>query len=144
MFPRPVTGRARRELGRIALPLTIFAFTALALTAAGCGPGGQPAASGSASPASATSCGQAKTAANVPVIVEVARGQITCGTALTIMRDYAADIRLGLAPGNGGGGPLKVHGWTCEGFDTPTVLKTGNVSKCDRGGDEILAVLPAA
>jgi len=47
----------------------------------------------------------------------------------------------GLAPGNGGGGPVTVNGWTCEGMATPQLLKTGETSKCARGGREIVAIL---
>jgi len=34
-----------------------------------------------------------------------------------------------------------VNGWTCQGYDTPEVLRTGNASQCRRGGNAILAVL---
>ncbi len=47
----------------------------------------------------------------------------------------------GKAPGNGGGGPVTVNGWTCQGFPTPELLKTGKTSKCVKAGIEILAVL---
>jgi hypothetical protein len=60
---------------------------------------------------------------------------------MAIERDYAHAIRSGQAPGNGGGGPVKIKGWTCEGFPTPTVLKTGKASKCVEDGNEILEVL---
>jgi hypothetical protein len=49
----------------------------------------------------------------------------------------------GKAPGNGGGGPVHVSGWTCSGFPTPELLKTGNASKCVKGGTEIIATLKA-
>jgi hypothetical protein len=45
-------------------------------------------------------------------------------------------------PGNGGGAPVVVSGWTCQGYDTPEVLSTGNASQCHIGGTTILAVLP--
>jgi len=61
---------------------------------------------------------------------------------MTIEQDYVKAIRAGQAPGNGGGGPIRINGWTCQGFATPIVLKTGNASKCVKDGDEILAVLP--
>jgi len=41
----------------------------------------------------------------------------------------------------GGGAPVVVNGWTCQGYDTPVVLKTGNASQCRSGGNAILAVL---
>ena len=44
-------------------------------------------------------------------------------------------------PGNGGGAPVVESGWTCQGYDTPEVLRTGNASQCRRGGNAMLAVL---
>ncbi len=55
---------------------------------------------------------------------------------------YAKAIRSGQAPGNGGGGPVKIKGWTCQGFTTPVVLRTGKAAKCARDGVEILEILP--
>ena len=88
-------------------------------------------------------CGQTRSAINVPVTIEVERGYVACGTALTIEREYAQAIDEGKAPGNGGGGPVPVDGWTCSGFPTPEVLKTGDASKCVRGSTEIMAILAA-
>ena len=124
-----------------------LAMTAVALTA-GCGPE-HSGASAPASPAQAStpnpgvSCGTAKTAANVPVTVYRQHGSTPCRTVLSVQKDYAKAILDGSAPGNGGGGPVKIDGWTCQGFATPVVLRTGQASKCVRGGAEILAVLPA-
>jgi hypothetical protein len=87
------------------------------------------------------SCGTARTAAHVPVRVEVARGHVSCGTAQAVELAYAKAIRSGRAPGNGGGGPVKINGWTCQGFATPVVLHTGKASKCTHDSDEILEVL---
>src|SRR5258708_36781787 len=84
-----------------------------------------------------------RTAANVPVNIQVARGQVSCATALTVERAYARAVSAGQAPGNGGGGPVRIQGWTCQGFATPVVLKTGQASKCVQGSDEILPILPA-
>jgi hypothetical protein len=84
-----------------------------------------------------------RTAANVPVNIQVEHGQVSCATALTVERDYAKVVSAGKAPGNGGGGPVHILGWTCVGFPTPVVLKTGQASKCVQGGVEILAILPA-
>ena len=138
----------RRALGRVGrriLPrATTVALTALAvLLAAGCshlsspsGPGGK------ATKTALMSCGRSKSAADVPVDIEIARGSVPCGTALSIEQQYAVAIRSGKAPGNGGGGPVRVSGWTCEGFATPVVLKTGKASRCVKDGEEILAVLP--
>ena len=127
-----------------------LATAALALAAAGCGGGGGggkgqggAAPSASASPKALPSCGTTKTAVDVPVTIEVHRGKVDCDEAMSIERKYAAAIASGKEPGNGGGGPVKIDGWTCRGFATPEVLRTGNASKCDKGTAEILAVLPA-
>jgi hypothetical protein len=109
------------------------------LTAAASGCGGQGPA---ATRIRVIACGTAKTAAEVPVKVYVAKGDISCGTAKSVMLDYANAIRSGEAPGNGGGGPVKINGWTCQGFSTPVVLDTGKAAKCKRGGVEILEILP--
>ena len=90
----------------------------------------------------ATACGTAKTAADVPIHIEVTSGHVSCATALSIERKYAEAIRSGLAPGNGGGGPVKVNGWTCQGYATPVVLHTGKASRCVKDGTAILAILP--
>jgi hypothetical protein len=111
----------------------VLLVTAAALT--GCG-GNTPAAA-----AGPRACGTSRTAANVPVIVEVHRGQVSCAVAMTVEKSYAAAIVAGDAPGNGGGGPVTVSGWKCEGFPTPELLKTGDVSKCGKDGAEILAIL---
>ena len=119
---------------------------AMLLLVVGCGAhASEP--SGGASPndtsAAMTACGQTKTAANVPVDIQIARGQVSCSTALAIERDYARAILSGKVPGTGGGAPVHVQGWTCQGFATPVVLKTGQASKCVNGSTEILAILPA-
>ena len=126
-----------------------LAALALALAAAGCGGGGgsgkgqgQAAPPTTATPRALASCGTAKTAVNVPVTIEVHRGKVDCDEAMSVERKYAAAIESGKEPGNGGGGPVKIDGWTCRGFATPVVLRTGNASKCEKGSTEILAVLP--
>ena len=138
----------RRSPGRSvrALLLTAAVFAAVAGTISACaGPAG-PAAAGhsprSSPPSYVASCGTAKSAADVPVQVKIARGHASCTTAKAVVAAYATAIRSGRAPGNGGGGPVKVNGWTCEGFATPIVLHTGKASKCVKDGDEILEVLP--
>lgn len=88
-------------------------------------------------------CGTTRTAANVPVIIEVSRGSVSCTTAMRVEKSYAAMIRAGKVRGNGGGAPVKVNGWTCQGFPTPEVLKTGQTSACRTGSTEVLAILPA-
>ena len=91
--------------------------------------------------ARATDCGTSHTAAKVPIEVAVEQGQVSCTTALAIESDYAKAIVAGKAPGNGGGGPVTVNGWTCQGFPTPELLKTGKTSKCVKDSIEILATL---
>jgi hypothetical protein len=124
-----------------------LATAALALAAAGCGGGGKgpgrAAPPSTATPRALASCGTTKTAVDVPVIIEVRRGKVDCDEAMSVERKYADAIASGKEPGNGGGGPVMVDGWTCRGFATPEVLRTGNASKCDKGTAEILAVLPA-
>lgn len=108
---------------------------ACALAVAGCGGSNAKAAS------RVQSCGATKTAANVPVKVEVYRGTVSCSVAMTIEKNYAEAIVSGRAPGSGGGGPVPVSGWTCQGFPTPKVLQTGDVSKCAKDGTEIIEIL---
>lgn len=117
---------------------------ALAVLGSSCGAKGaspSPSASGPATTVKLTSCGLANTAAGVRVHVEVAKGHVSCGTALTIERDYAEAVRSGRAPGNGGGGPVKIKDWTCQGFTTPVVDQTGDTSRCVHDGAEILEIL---
>ncbi len=78
----------------------------------------------------------------MPVTIKVARGSVNCKTAMDVENEYTARIRDGQVPGNGGGAPVVVSGWTCQGYDTPEVLSTGNASQCHIGGTTILAVLP--
>jgi hypothetical protein len=130
--------------GRLTVPGRGLALAAAALAVtAGCSsPASAPVKPKSAK-ATATMCGTTRTAANVPVNIQVKHGQVACRTALKVERAYAAAIIAGKAPGSGGGGPVHVNGWTCEGFTTPVVLQTGQASKCVRDGSEILAILPA-
>jgi hypothetical protein len=122
--------------------LGLAALTAVAAVAvAGCGHQGAKAGSASHD-TSVTKCGMSRTAANVPVRIEVTRGQVSCTDAMAVEHRYARAIAEGKEPGNGGGGPVTIAGWHCQGFPTPKVLKTGWASKCTRSGSEILAVLP--
>ena len=91
-----------------------------------------------------TTCGSTHTAAGVPVIIKVAKGSVNCQTAMQVENAYAAKIKDGQMPGNGGGAPVLVSGWTCQGYNTPEVLSTGNASQCHTGGAAILAVLPVS
>ena len=143
-WPAGRGGRARRGwLGLTALGL-------LAAGAAGCGHSAPAPAAPAAKTASAGTpqvkviarCGTARTVANVPVRIEVTQGQVACPKALTIERSYTRAIREGKAPGNGGGGPVEVSGWKCQGYPTEKVLSTGFASQCVRDGTKILAVLP--
>jgi hypothetical protein len=95
---------------------------------------------GSASPAKR--CGTGSTAAGVPVVVEIVKGSVACKAAMGIQRDYSKAIASGKVPGNGGGAPVTIRGWVCQGFNTPVVLATGHASACRKGAAEILAVLP--
>jgi hypothetical protein len=99
-------------------------------------------ASGQATAGPGATCGSTHTAAGVPVVIKVARGSVNCQTALRVENEYAAEVRDGQVRGNGGGAPVTVSGWTCQGFSTPEVLSTGNASQCHSGGAMILAVLP--
>jgi hypothetical protein len=128
--PRPFS--SARPSVMLCLAAVLIACT---LALAGCG---------HASPANSATvknCGTSRTAANVPIEVEVNHGQVSCAVALTVEASYAKAIVDGKAPGNGGGGPVPVNGWTCQGFPTPELLKTGDASKCARDGTEILAIL---
>ena len=131
--------------------VAVCVLAALAASAvAGCGgaPGkqsitvasGSPDASASSTPA--ISCGRARTAAGVPVDVEIV-GRAGCHAAMTVERDYSRALASGKVLGNGGGAPVTIQGWICQGYDTPTVLTTGRASACRKHGSQILAVLPS-
>jgi hypothetical protein len=87
-------------------------------------------------------CGTTRTAADVPVIIKVTKGTVSCSTAMQVENEYAVKIKSGQVPGNGGGAPVGVSGWTCQGYPTPEVLSTGNASQCHTGSAAIVAVLP--
>jgi hypothetical protein len=126
--------RAARVLGSVAGAAALLAGGAGVL--AGCSssaPGGQGAGA---------SCGTTRTAAGVPVIVKVVKGIVDCGTAMRVENEYAAKVRAGQVQGNGGGAPVEVSGWICQGYPTPEVLSTGNASQCHTGSVAIVAALP--
>jgi hypothetical protein len=129
--------RAARPVTLVPLRLAAAAVVgavAMALSLTGC--------SGASKAASRPqACGTGRTAANVPVEIEINRGQVSCAVAMAVEKNYAAAIVAGQAPGNGGGGPITVNGWKCQGFPTPELLKTGEVSRCVKDGVEILAIL---
>ena len=139
--------RVRRPRARARARLTALACGAAAaailLAAAGCGSPAASSAAPAGAGATATVCGTTRTAANVPVHIQIARGKVSCATALAVERDYTRAILSGDVPGTGGGAPVHVRGWTCQGFTTPVVLRTGQASKCVLGSKEILAILPA-
>jgi hypothetical protein len=127
-------GRSRAAAG-LARALALAGALALGLgLLAGC-------SSAASTGAAGTSCGNTRTAVNVPVSVKVAKGTVDCATALRVERDYAAAIRSGGLRGNGGGAPVKVDGWTCEAYPTQQVLRTGNASECHTASLEVVAVL---
>ncbi|MBO0814072.1 MAG: hypothetical protein J2P30_02810, partial [Actinobacteria bacterium] len=101
---------------------------------------GSPGASASSEPA--IHCGRARTAAGVPVDVEIV-GQANCRAAMTVERAYSRALASGKVPGNGGGAPVTIQGWICQGYDTSQVLATGRASACRKHGSQILAVLPS-
>jgi hypothetical protein len=127
-----------------AVVLAMLAASAVA----GCGPAhGKSPESGAqgSSPAGgapAAQCGTARTAAGVPVVIEVRNGSGDCHAALAIERAYTRAVASGKVQGNGGGAPVTIKGWTCQGFNTPQVLATGQASACHKNGTEILAILP--
>lgn len=90
-----------------------------------------------------TRCGSVRTAAGVPVDVDVT-GPVPCRDAMTVERDYTHALASGKVPGNGGGAPVKINGWVCQGYDTPQVLATGRASACRKQGMQIVAVLVLA
>ena len=127
-----------------AVGATVLAMLA-AGAVAGCGTSaGKQATTAAGSPGPtvpATPCGTTHTAAGVPVNVEVV-GQASCREALTVERAYSRAVASGKVPGNGGGAPVTIHGWICQGYATQQLLATGRASACRRHGTQILAVLP--
>jgi hypothetical protein len=98
--------------------------------------------SGPPSPgATGTSCGTTRTAANVPVDIKVAKGTVNCATVLRVERSYATMIADGDVQGTGGGAPVTIGGWTCQGYATPEVLRTRDASECHTASAEVVAVL---
>jgi hypothetical protein len=114
-----------------------------ALIVGGCGLLALAACSSAQSTAGATgsSCGTTRTGANVPVVIKVAKGTVDCPTVLRVEDSYAMMIKDGDVRGNGGGAPVAVDGWTCQGYPTPQVLRTGDASECHTASAEVVAVL---
>lgn len=119
----------------------------VALAAAGASLAGVAACSASASAHSAapgstgTTCGTTRTGANVPVVIKVTKGSVSCPDVMRVESGYATVIKDGKVPGNGGGAPVRVNGWTCQGYPTPEVLQTGNASECHTASAEVVAVV---
>ena len=124
----------------------LLALAAVALVT-GCTASGATGGAAAGSPAAARPagrpCGSSRTAAGVKVLIMIERGQVACSVAQSVEQAYTAAIVSGKVPGNGGGAPVTVQGWVCQGFNTPEVLRTGNASRCTKDGSQILAVLPS-
>jgi len=114
--------------------LAVLAVLAAAAVLAGCSSGGSATTSGA-------SCGSMRTAVNVPVVIQVAKGNVDCAAALRVERGYAEMIKKGDVTGNGGGAPVTVDGWTCQGYTTTEAIWTGNTSECHTAKAEVVAVL---
>ena len=121
------TGRARAALAGAVAVGALAAVT-------GC-------SSGPGAGAAGTSCGKTRTAVNVPVVIKVARGTVSCETALHVERGYAAAVSAGDVRGNGGGAPVTVDGWTCQTYPTPQALRTGETSECHTASAEVVEEL---
>ena len=118
----------------------VLATLAMALVA-GCGNAHAARTGTSSSATVGGSCGKSATAGHVPVTLEVTAGTVPCAQAMQVESAYNHELTAGMAPGNGGGGPVRVNGWTCQGYPTPRVLQTGQVSRCARNGSQFDAVL---
>jgi hypothetical protein len=116
------------------------ALAVAGLALAGCS-SGAPTVTGGRTVTAGGSCGVTRTAANVPVVIEVTKGSVNCGAALGVEQGYATKLRQGDVPGTGGGAPVTVNGWTCQGYPTPEVLRTGHASECHTANAEVVAVL---
>jgi hypothetical protein len=124
----------RRPGTNCAVAATVAGLVALGLGACS---SSQPAAG-----AAGTSCGTTRAGVNVPVVIKVAKGSVDCGTVMRVESSYALMVKDGAVRGNGGGAPVSVNGWTCQGYPTPTVLRTGEASECHTASAEVVAVLP--
>ena len=136
-----------RGHSRAVVVSVLAALAASVMSGCGDAPGKQSTTAASGPGASASSvpafhCGRARTAAGVPVDVEIV-GRASCHDAMTVERDYSRALASGKVLGNGGGAPVGIQGWICQGYDTPEVLATGRASACRKHGSQILAVLPS-
>lgn len=92
----------------------------------------------------AATCGRTVTGVDVAVVVRIGRGAVSCPTAMTVEKSYAALIRAGGLRGNGGGAPVSIRGWTCQGYTSAEIAQTERVSVCVKGSAQIFAALPPA
>jgi hypothetical protein len=133
---------ARRMTAAVALTGVVVVSAGCSSGSVGNGPHGPVAApSASQLPPPRATCGTSHTAVDVPVIVEVEKGATSCPEAMRIQSSYTGLVKSGRVGGNGGGAPVKVDGWTCQGADTTTTVQTGEASECHKGATEIVAVL---
>lgn len=120
---------------RFLLAVVALGAAVAPLSACGTSPGAE--STGSASVAGpGTVCGDIRTAAGYPATERIVRGQVSCADVTHVFTDYYAALGAGRAPGNGGGGPVRVDGWVCE--STPATASDPTTT-CDRGADEITA-----
>ncbi|HEY6789377.1 MAG TPA: hypothetical protein VI365_18910 [Trebonia sp.] len=143
-------GRTARAGGLLCLAACLMAPLAAGCSSAASGASASgPGAAGTVLPSayatpSGSACGTTRTGASVPVVIKVTKGSVSCATALHIENAYAAMIKQGDLKGNGGGAPLTVSGWSCQGYPTPQVLQTGTTSECHTATAEVVAVLDLA
>ena len=100
------------------------------------------AASGTTTSDAAATCGRTLTGVDITVVVRIGRGSVSCPTAMTVERSYAALIRAGGLRGNGGGAPVSIRGWTCQGYTSAEIAQTERVSACVKGSAQIFTALP--
>jgi hypothetical protein len=131
------TGTRRRRAALVSGAGALAAGLALGLAVGGCSSGVSVVTGVTAG----GSCGTTRTAANVLVTIRVTRGAVDCAAVLGVEQGYAAMISKGDVPGTGGGAPVNVNGWTCQGYPTPQVLRTGQASACHTANAEVVAVL---
>jgi len=112
---------------------------AVGLTA-GCGTG--CAAPGTTTSNAAATCGHTLTGVDIAVVVRIGRGSVSCPTAMTVEQSYSALIRAGGLRGNGGGAPVSIRGWTCQGYTSAEIAQTERVSVCVKGSAQIFTALP--
>ena len=101
------------------------------------------AAPGTAASNAASTCGRTLTGVDIAVVVRIGRGAVSCPTAMTVEKSYAALIRAGGLRGNGGGAPVSIRGWTCQGYTSAEIAQTERVSVCVKGSAQIFTVLPS-